>query len=196
MKPVANVDEVALDGGGVSHSLEIGRYQREAVAIRAYDPIYPMVAAAVSDCLRSALHDVAVEHVGSTSVPGCDGKGVLDFAVLYREGRLEAARDALDRLGFQRQSGRDPFPEGRPLRVAAVSLGGVTLRVHAHVIAHGSDEHGELVFFRERLRADADLLAAYVAEKRDIVARGISDGTEYAGAKAAFIQRALNARRR
>ena len=40
-----------------------------------------------------------VEHIGSTSVPGCAGKGIIDLMVLYPVGGLEHARQVLDSLG-------------------------------------------------------------------------------------------------
>jgi hypothetical protein len=36
--------------------------------------------------------------------------------LVYPERQLAAARDVLDALGFQGQTGRDAFPEDRPMR--------------------------------------------------------------------------------
>jgi GrpB-like predicted nucleotidyltransferase (UPF0157 family) len=106
-----------------------------------------------------------VEHVGSTSVPGCAGKGIVDLLLVYRDGQLADARDLLDALGFQRQTGRDPFPEERPMRVGSLVHGETAFNLHVHVIAASSPEAQELRGFRDRLRADAALVAAYVAAK-------------------------------
>jgi len=111
--------------------------------------VYDLEAAEIAGLLCTTIQGVEprllVEHVGSTSVPGCGGKGIIDLAVLYPEGRLTRARTVLDGLGFQKQSGPEPFPEDRPMRVGCVEHQGRPFRIHAHVIALDSEEHGELV---------------------------------------------------
>jgi GrpB-like predicted nucleotidyltransferase (UPF0157 family)/mannose-6-phosphate isomerase-like protein (cupin superfamily) len=132
-----------------------------------------------------------VEHVGSTAVPGCAGKGIVDLMALYGPGRLAEVRDGLDALGFQRQTGRDPFPEERPMRIGSIAYDGVRFQLHAHVIAHDSPEVLELRTFRDRLRVDPALLARYVAVKEKIIREGITDRLEYTLRKGEFIAETL-----
>jgi len=169
----------------------IGLYNPPPVACHPYDPQAPEVARRLKDLIRSVLPEVEVEHVGSTSVPECPGKGFIDLMVLYAEGALGATRVGLGTLGFQRQSSRDPFPEERPMRVGTFAHRGKQYLVHAHVIAINSPEVEELRWFRERLKADEKLRDQYVAEKRGILAAGVSDSLEYALSKGAFVQRVL-----
>jgi len=132
-----------------------------------------------------------VEHVGSTSVPGCAGKGVVDLMLVYPDGQLEATRDLLDALGFQRQGTRDPFPEERPMRTGSLTHEGATFNLHVHVIAASSPEVLVLRGFRDRLRADAALVAAYVAAKKAILADGCTDPIDYCYRKGEFVTEAL-----
>jgi GrpB-like predicted nucleotidyltransferase (UPF0157 family) len=90
--------------------------------------------------ILARLRALTVEHIGSTSVPGCAGKGILDLMVLYPPGQLEDARQVLADLGFQRQTTADPFPENRPMRTGSVQYQGNTFRIHAHVLAKDSSE--------------------------------------------------------
>ena len=158
---------------------------------RAYDPQVVEVAHLLAAALRRVEPKLKVEHVGSTSVPGCGGKGIVDLAVLYPEDFLARARAILDHLGFQKQGGRDPFPESRPMRVGCVEHDGRPFLIHAHVIALDSDEHRKLVFFREALRANATLRHHYEDRKRAILAMGIRDSVDYCKAKGTFITDAL-----
>ena len=135
--------------------------------------------------------ELVVEHIGSTAVPGLGGKGVIDLMVLYPTGGLERARAVLDQLGFQRQSTRDPFPESRPMRLGAIQFEAETFRLHAHVISADDDEAAGLRGFRDRLRDDAQLRAAYVERKRAILDAGVTDSVAYSYAKHDFIQSAL-----
>ncbi|MGE5219570.1 MAG: GrpB family protein [Chloroflexota bacterium] len=149
------------------------------------------VARSLSDLIAEAGPDLLVEHIGSTAVPGCWGKGIIDLLVQYAPGGLEIARSTLDKLGFQRQGNPEPFPESRPMRVGSVDHLSRLYRVHAHVLQKGSGEARDLIRFRDLLRNDQGLRRAYEAEKRMILARGITKGTEYSNAKGEFIRRAL-----
>jgi GrpB-like predicted nucleotidyltransferase (UPF0157 family) len=137
---------------------------------------------------HTALGDTAIEHVGSSSVPGCAGKGYLDLVIPYRDARhLGAINDVLFALGFGRQRNRDPFPETRPLRVGAIDHKGETFLLHVHVVSERTREAEELLDFRDRLRADPILVAEYVAAKRAILGAGVRDGDDYAERKGTFI---------
>ncbi len=91
--------------------LHIETYHRSEAFCASHDPRAVEVAALVEAAVVDRMPVMRVEHVGSTAVPGCAGKGIVDLAALYPKGNLEAARGLIDDLGFQRQSHRDPFPE-------------------------------------------------------------------------------------
>ena len=175
----------------------IGLYPRGVpAACREYDPRAPAVAERVVSLIQRRLPRVPVEHIGSTAVPGCAGKGVVDLLALYRDADVLAAiKWALDDLGFQRQRSRTPFPEDRPMRLGALDLDGASFLLHVHVVPGDSAEVAELRAFRDRLRADPELVAAYIARKREILAAGVSDGGAYARAKGAFIRATLERKR-
>jgi GrpB-like predicted nucleotidyltransferase (UPF0157 family) len=168
----------------------IGPYVSQPTACHDHDPVATDVARRVAALIEPALPGVVVEHIGSTAVPGCPGKGVVDLMLLYPDGHLAAARDLLDALGFQRQTGRDPFPEERPMRVGSLDHAGTTFLLHVHVIAASSSEAGLLRTFRDRLRADPSLVDAYVALKRAILQAGVTDPVDYCNHKDQFIQAA------
>ena len=138
--------------------------------------------------IAEQLPNTTVEHVGSSSVPGCAGKGVLDLAIPYRdESHLNVINDALFALGLGRQRNRDPFPETRPMRTGAIEDQGETFFLHVHVVPDRTHHLVELVDFRDRLRADPALVAEYVAVKRAILDAGVRDGGDYAEKKGTFI---------
>jgi GrpB-like predicted nucleotidyltransferase (UPF0157 family) len=159
-----------------------------------YDPRVVAVAHEIIQMISAALPRVRVEHIGSTSVPGCAGKGIIDLMALYPEGQLEAVKEALQRLGFQRQTAGHLMPEGRPMRVGAVRYKGRTYRLHVHVIATHSPEVKKLRAFRDRLRASRQAVESYVEEKRAILAAGVTDSRAYTTMKSSFIRKALASR--
>jgi GrpB-like predicted nucleotidyltransferase (UPF0157 family) len=171
--------------------ITIGPYENRPAVCQDHDPRTAEVARLVAALIEPRVPGIVIDHVGSTSVPGCAGKGIVDLMLVYPDGLLEAARDALDAAGFQRQTGRDPFPESRPMRIGSVEHAGTVFLLHVHVIAASSPEAASMRMFRDRLRADPALVAAYVAAKRAILAAGVTDQVDYSIRKGEFVTAAL-----
>ena len=169
-------------------------YERYPAVCVEYDPEAASVAAMVAEALCARMPSLRVEHVGSTAVPGCAGKGIVDIAVIYRTGELVAARGLVDSLGFQRQTTRDPFPEDRPMRVGALDRDGRKYCLHIHILSVESTETADMLAFRDGLRADGELREAYVACKRRLLAAGVTDSVDFSYAKGEFIRVWLNSR--
>ena len=118
-------------------AVKVERYAAKLARYFPYDPEAPRAAARLIDAILDYRSILYVDHIGSTAVPGCGGKGIIDLLVTYPAGAFFVARDALDQLGFQPQSGPEPFPESRPMRVGVTTYRGKAYRVHAHVIRSG-----------------------------------------------------------
>jgi GrpB-like predicted nucleotidyltransferase (UPF0157 family) len=166
--------------------IQILPYSQHTASYHDWDARAPHVAALLVRAIEAGIPGVTVEHVGSTSVPGCAGKGTIDLMLMYPPGGLEAARNALDRSGFQHQVSGDPFPEERPMRVGALLYDGTEFRTHVHVIAADSHEVAEFRAFRDVLQHNPDVMHAYMARKREILAAGILDPTDYTRTKGPF----------
>ena len=159
---------------------------RPAVYVE-YDSVAVDVAARTCALIERAATGTIAEHIGSTAVPGCAGKGIVDLMVLYPPGELEATKAAVDALGFQRQREGHAFPENRPMRVGAILQDGTEYRLHAHIIAADDPEAESLRGFRDALIADPGLRDAYQARKRAILQSGMSVPADYTQAKSEFI---------
>ena len=140
-------------------AIEIHPYLQAPASYGDYDAGVVDAARALADGICRQDTRLRVEHIGSTAVPGCRGKGYIDLLLTYPDGHLDAAKAALETLGFGRQSSRDPFPEERPMRVGTVVHEGRRFPVHVHVVAATAPEAAELLWFRDRLRADETLRA-------------------------------------
>ena len=162
-----------------------------SISRTAYVEYEPGVIGAANDVIRligQSAPWMHVEHIGSTAVPGCAGKGIVDLMALYPAGKLEAARAALDQLGFQQQRSGHVFPETRPMRVGAIEFNGKRHRLHVHVIANDDPEVASLRRFRDALRADPVLRDAYQAKKLAILKSGFNEPSDYTYAKGEFIR--------
>jgi dephospho-CoA kinase len=161
-----------------------GRPAGPAVLVPA-DPSWPAEAARLAARIRAAAGQdlVAVDHIGSTSVPGLEAKDVLDLQLRVR-GLAEADRmaPALAAAGFPRFPGvwqdtptaADPDPAHWQKRLHGAADPGRAANIH--VRADGSPAARYALAFRDWLRADPDARQAYQAEKRRLAALHASDG--------------------
>jgi GrpB-like predicted nucleotidyltransferase (UPF0157 family) len=160
----------------------------EPVIIAPYDPTWPRIFEALRLRIEAALGPVAqaVEHVGSTAVPGLAAKPVIDIDVVIGcDSALPAAIERLAAIGYAHQG--EKGIAGRHAFAAPPDLP----RHHLYVCAETTPELRRHLAFRDRLRADADLAAAYGALKQGLAARYGADREGYTEAKTAFIERAL-----
>lgn len=156
-----------------------------------YDPIYPLIARHVADLIHSVLPGVIVEHIGSTAVPGCPGKGTIDLMIPIDPAQLENINSVLQKLGFQPQSYDEAFPETRPMRQGSISFYGFPFNIHLHLIPAQSGEIDQLRAFRDALKNNPRLRDEYAKCKEKLIDAGITDPLEYCKAKGAFIQEFL-----
>jgi GrpB-like predicted nucleotidyltransferase (UPF0157 family) len=104
----------------------IGEKEQAPAACLPYDPRAQEVARKLARMINHQLPDITVDHVGSTAVPGCAGKDVI-----------------------------------------------------------------ELRAFRDRLRANPEMMEAYVQRKRDFIEGGTTDALDYSIVKGSFVREAL-----
>ena len=161
-----------------------------------WDVSYAEVADRVARAVESASRAVSIDHVGSTAVPGCPGKGVVDLTALYDPGKLDEAKALLRALGFVPQTSdfHHPWPAHRPMLLGYVNYRDAMYLVYVHVLAGDSYEAKRFRIFRDRLRDDEEIRAKYIEVKRSIIARGITDTDEYTVLKRSIIHEILGDR--
>ncbi len=131
---------------------------------------------------------VALEHIGSTAVPGLLAKPVIDIgAAVMSEADADACVDKLRRKGweYRGQHGDDPARRYYVLERDGRRLA----QLHLWILpAEGWRLH---IAFRDRLRADPALREAYAAEKLRLLVTRAGDRLAYSESKGAFIATAL-----
>jgi 5-(carboxyamino)imidazole ribonucleotide synthase len=164
----------------------IGPYARQTPELLPSDPRAAIGAARVASLINAERPDLVVEHIGSTSVPGLPGKGILDLGIAADPADIPGIVEMLYGLGFQPQPGPDPWPPTRPMLVGSMEVDGLPLRIHCHV-QPGTAELRRDLAFRDALRGDPALLADYTALKSEIVADDVQSTFEYTFRKQAWI---------
>jgi GrpB-like predicted nucleotidyltransferase (UPF0157 family) len=144
-------------------------------AVVDYRASWPAEFAAVAAEIRDLLGDtaVAIDHVGSTSVPGLAAKDCIDVQVRVRTLDEEALAGLFARGGFRCRPepwNRGEVTGGQEFRklVFAPPPGGRTANVH--VREEGGANARFALLFRGYLRADADARRAWGAFKRRLAA--------------------------
>lgn len=159
-----------------------------------HDPGWRRQAAKLSARIKLAAPDriLAVDHVGSTAVPGLDAKNVIDLQLAVRDlDTADRIAPLLAQAGFPVWPGilLDSPKPGRPDPAAwSKRLHGNAdpgRPVNVHVRVAGSPGWRFALCFRDWLTAEPDALAAYLAEKRRLAALHAGDVTTsgYAAAK-------------
>jgi GrpB-like predicted nucleotidyltransferase (UPF0157 family) len=169
----------------------IEAYHRAPVKVCDPDPQSPAVAASLAEMISSVLPGLQVEHVGSSAVPDLAGKGTIDLLLPTPAERVAEVAEALRTMGFQPQSVPQTFPETRPMLQGVIRHRDQPYRVHVHIVPDASPEVLELQGFRDALRSDRSLRRDYEDLKRSIVARGLTNASDFTEAKQDFIVAAL-----
>lgn len=116
----------------------------------------------------SAIFDgraVAIEHVGSTSVPDLCAKPIVDVLVGLRELELsDADVESMRSLGYE-YLGEYGLPGRLFFRKEPRTH-------HVHVVAHGGEHWERQLMFRDALRSDAEERQRYDEFKRRLAAEG------------------------
>jgi len=160
------------------------RQHNAPIVLSDYDPRWPALFARERDRIRGALGAtaVAVEHVGSTSVPGLAAKPIIDILLVVPDSSDEARY--LPELESRGYALRIREPEWFQHRL----LKGPDTDVNVHVFSVGATECRQMTGFRDRLRADAADRDYYQAAKRALARRTWRHVQHYADAKTAVIR--------
>ncbi len=164
---------------------------REGVRLVEYDAAWPARFAAERLRLHDRLpHFRAIEHIGSTAVPGMPAKPVIDMVAGVDTMAIadESIESILD-LGYTTSP---PFNATLADRRWFMRSAAGTRTHHLHVVVWGGRPWTEFLRFRDALHADAGLAARYVELKRVLADRFRSDREAYTNAKADFVASALS----
>ena len=150
------------------------------VALHDHDEAWAATYRRHAERIRQALvgHDVDVEHIGSTSVPGLAAKPIVDIVVAVDD--IAAEQDHVEPLLAAGYELRVREPGHRLVRTPARD-------VHVHLYGRGDPAIGEYLLLRDHLRADAADRALYERTKRELTDRRWDDSNDYADAKTAVI---------
>jgi GrpB-like predicted nucleotidyltransferase (UPF0157 family) len=159
------------------------------ITIEDYDPLWPQRFETLRLRIAATLGDlaIAIEHIGSTAVPGLSAKPVIDIDVLLRSATdLSPVINRLSSLGYDHQgnlgiAGREAFRTPH-----------YDFPHHLYVCPPGSEEYKRHLAFRNYLRTHPEDAHAYDALKRHLADKYRADRDSYTVAKSEFIAEILH----
>jgi GrpB-like predicted nucleotidyltransferase (UPF0157 family) len=145
-----------------------------------------------------APDSIAVEHIGSTSVPGLAAKPVIDVLIGAPSlAQIESKIKLLGEHGYEYVSKYEvDIPERRYFVKVQVCLPNssraeipaTALRVHVHAVELASRIWCEHLVFRDALRNDALLRARYQTLKLQLAKEFANNKSAYSNAKNPFVE--------
>lgn len=162
----------------------------DEIEIVGYDPRWPDLFAAEEKMLRDALPRetfIAIEHAGSTAIPGVAAKPIIDIFVAVPS-IADAKRTLIEpikAIGYVYWA-ENPNPE-RMFFVKGMPPFGVQRTHHVHLCEPSSEYWSRPLLFRDYLRTHPDQARHYVELKRGLAERFRDDREGYTAAKDVFV---------
>lgn len=158
-----------------------------------YDPRWPQLYDEEANRVRSALGDsaVAVEHVGSTAIPGMAARPNIAIAVaLTSMDDADMCSASLQTLGFE-PLGEFGVPGRLLFRRRVDGSASARLSFAIHLTETESEYWNEHMWFRDFLRAQPAVAARYATLKRTLALKFPNDRKAYGKGKEPFIKLVL-----
>ncbi|MBB6022191.1 GrpB-like predicted nucleotidyltransferase (UPF0157 family) [Paenibacillus sp. JGP012] len=129
------------------------------------------------------VHCIAIEHIGSTSVPGLGAKPIIDFMVgVHDLGEVDTWINPLAALGYEHVYHKE-FPNRRFFRKGQWRAG----THHLHIYTYGGEEWKNIILFRDYLQIHPDIRKQYEQLKQGLAEKYRNDRDAYTNAKHPFI---------
>ena len=165
----------------------IGGIEKREILIVDYDPLWPERFQKHAAIIALALGQnvLAIEHIGSTSVPGLAAKPIIDIDVLVEDSSNETAYlPALLAAGYVLRVREPNWHEHRMFRTPE-------LDVHIHIFSIHCVEVARQLAFRDWLRRRPEDRLRYETLKRKLAKEDWSDMNAYARAKSELVEQII-----
>jgi GrpB-like predicted nucleotidyltransferase (UPF0157 family) len=165
----------------------IGGIEKRQIVIVDYDPLWPERFQKHAAIIVQALGEkaLAIEHVGSTSVPGLAAKPIIDIDVIVEDpSDEEAYLPALVQAGYVLRVREPDWYQHRMFRTPE-------LNVHVHIFAPDCVEVRRHLAFRDRLKANMEDRRLYESVKRKLAQEDWPDMDTYAEAKTEVVEQII-----
>lgn len=157
------------------------------ITITHYDPQWPILYEEEKARILGVIGDkvMAIEHIGSTAVPGLGAKPIIDIMVAVRHlADAEECIEPLQSVGYEYVPEYEvSIPERRYFR-----KGPPEAHRHLHMVERTSDFWERHILFRNLLRAHPEIAQQYYLLKKELATKFGPNRDAYTDAKTSFIE--------
>lgn len=161
--------------------------------IHEYDSRYANLFQAEKVKLNKVLNNTyLVEHIGSTAIPGVDGKGVIDIILVFQDKKgIESAVKLLCDAGYF-LSADNENRNGRTFMSSTASKESGEGDIHLHLLTKDNNDYPQIILFRDYLIKHPDARRSYNDLKYELLKKVNGDRKEYTKLKDSFIKNIIN----
>jgi GrpB-like predicted nucleotidyltransferase (UPF0157 family) len=169
------------------------------VVLSPHDPAWAALFEKEGARLKAGLapYALAVEHIGSTAVPGIAAKATIDIDVaIFRLSDAPACIERMKALGYEYvPEFEEQVPERRYFRVLSRGAAPAEDLFHVHMVEAGNEWMERDLLFRDYLRSRPEAAKEYEALKRSLAAAHGAARDAYTDGKREFVLRTVEAAR-
>lgn len=137
--------------------------------------------------LKKIFTKAKIEHVGSSSIKGLGGKGIIDIALAVRKNEIQNAIKKLERNSYEfLPTGRD---KERFFFQKIIKYKGNERRVHIQLTNSNSKTWKSMLAVRDYLKNNKEALKEYEKIKKEAVKYAQGNGKKYRDYKNSFLKK-------
>jgi GrpB-like predicted nucleotidyltransferase (UPF0157 family) len=158
---------------------------------KSYDPKFKELFNKEKLKLKKILvKNTKLEHVGSTSVHGLGGKGIIDIAIKTPIKKKDQFMKQLEGLGYEYRLSEHPANDKRIFLQKIIKYRGKERRIHIHLVF--DDEFWEsFIVVRDYLRNNDKECKRYTKIKKEAVKYAKGEGKKYRKYKDRYLKNLL-----
>jgi len=168
--------------------MKIRKFDKKKYVFKPYSEEYPkLFDKERTEILKVLPKRTKIEHVGSTSVPGLGGKGIIDIAIRTSKPKLKKSLLSLQKLGFEYHPDH-PGNDRRWFMHKIINEKGKERRVHVHLCLT-KEFWDSFITFRDYLRKNKRTRNVYAKIKKEGAKKAKGDAEEYRRHKSIFLKK-------
>lgn len=165
---------------------------KKTIVIAEYNQRWPIIYSREEEKILTAVSDkiLAIEHIGSTAVPGLAAKPIIDIMIAIESFVLiDELVKLLDNIGYKHVPEHEmtlPVPDRRFFDRGPSNL--PNRHFHLHVAEKESEFCLTNILFRDYLRNHQNIAQKYVDLKKRLAITCNGNSSNYCGGKSSFIK--------
>jgi aminoglycoside phosphotransferase (APT) family kinase protein/GrpB-like predicted nucleotidyltransferase (UPF0157 family) len=154
-----------------------------------YSKIFPELFNSEKKRIFSRINNaLAIEHVGSTAIPGLGGKGIIDIAIAVDKQDMDSVTEQLQSLGYEFRPAYST-PDRSYFVIYLPDPEEENRRYHIHLTFPKSQDWKELIGFRDYLKNHPQEVQTYSELKKEAAHLADQDGETYRKIKEPFFKK-------